>query len=282
MSLKDRLIDLLWYSGLTELGRMMLTRNGRFVLMFHGVSAQKYTGVPREVQPFLTRNDLETVLSWLRQRHVLLTSKEFLGGDKPGVLLTFDDGLANNHANALPVLQKFEAPAVFFVTLQHILDPRDLLPGSRELARMGWGREQAVPKTIAVDIYDGMSVEQLRSCARHPLITIGSHTISHPFLTRCGAEELDREIAGSKRMLEEIINKRVDLFAYPTGDYNREVIQAVKKAGYQAAFAVEDINEKDSRYEIPRIGLYASTPSYLGLKLSGLYHRPLRTGSAHG
>jgi peptidoglycan/xylan/chitin deacetylase (PgdA/CDA1 family) len=209
---------------------------------------------------------------------VIDSAAEFLNTDKPGVLLTFDDGLANNHVNALPVLQEFNAPAIFFVSTQHVTDPQNWLPATRLLARKGWGMEEAVPEEIARDFYNGMSQEQLAECATHPLITIGSHTISHPFLTRCELQELEEELVGSKQVLEKITGRKIDFLAYPTGDYDARVAQAARSAGYRAAFAVDALNVASPLFEIPRVGIYASDASYLSLKLSGLHRRPLRSG----
>jgi peptidoglycan/xylan/chitin deacetylase (PgdA/CDA1 family) len=194
---------------------------------------------------------------------------------KGGVLLTFDDGFANNYTNALPVLKEFNAPAVFFVSTQHVIDPRDWLPATRQMAVAGWRNEQSVPREIAADLYDGLSTEELAECAQCPLITIGSHTVSHPFLSRCVPDKLSFELQESKRLLENISGQTVELFAYPTGDYNQAVADAVGSAGYRTAFALDTRRVTVSRLEIPRVGIYASDAPYLGLKLSGLYHRAL-------
>jgi peptidoglycan/xylan/chitin deacetylase (PgdA/CDA1 family) len=84
------------------------------------------------------------------------------------------------------------------------------------------------------------------------------------------------EVAGSKNILETITRKRVEWFAYPTGNYDRRVAQAVQDAGYRAAFAVDALGIAPAQYEIPRLGLYASDPAYLSLKLSGLYQPYIR------
>ncbi len=267
---------LLYQTGVTTLSRRLLCRDCCFVLLFHGISSQRYLAVPDDVQPSLSRDELRTILSWLQPRFRFLSPTEFFAADHPGVLLTFDDGLANNVTNALPVLEEYNAPAIFFVSTQHVLEPRNWLSATRQMARRGWGSEDAVPEDIALDYYDGMSADQLVRCAAHPLITIGSHTVSHSFLTRCSIDELSFELTESKRALEAMSGKTVDLFAYPTGDYNREVAEAVQAAGYRAAFAVAPRNVGLPGFEIPRIGIYQPEPPYLSLKLSGLYRCPIK------
>jgi len=189
--------------------------------------------------------------------------------------LTFDDGLANNYHVGLPILEKYEAPAIFFISTQHIKDPENWLSATRALARAVWQSENFVPKDIAAEFYDGMSIEQLSACAKHPLISIGSHTVSHPYLTQCEQEMLSFELVQSKRFLEGITDQYVDLFAYPTGNYNAQVAQAVQEAGYQAAFALSPLGIGLPRFEIPRVDIYEANNPYLSLKLSGLHRKAI-------
>lgn len=69
-------------------------------------------------------------------------------------------------------------------------------------------------------------------------IDFGSHTVSHPILSRIPADELLREIRESKRQLSERLGSPITTFAYPNGhaaDYNNEVKAALREAGYSCA-----------------------------------------------
>ncbi len=268
----------LWMTGLAALARRVLTRGRSFVVTFHGVASRRYAALPAAAQPSFDATELRAALRWIGRRFDFLTPRQLLQGERCGVLLTFDDGFANNPGNALPVLEELNAPAVFFVTAQHVRDPSDWLPATRETARRHWRREDLVPEPIARDLYDGMSREQLTTCAEHSLLTIGSHTVHHPFLTGCDDAGLAAELKHSKTLLEEWCGRPVDLLAYPTGDYDLRVALAVKAAGYRAAFAEDSREVGLPSYEIPRIGLYDSRGSYLAAKLSGL-HRPALSAS---
>lgn len=256
-------------SGLARLARAVLVRRGRFVLTLHGVARRRYAEIPRAAQPSFCRDELRRLLEWLGGRFPFLRPEEFLAGEGPGVLLTFDDGFANNAEVALPLLREHGAPAVFFVTVQHVENPRDWLPATRRTAVAEPGSE------IAHDLYDGMSYAQLCEVAADPLLTLGSHTLHHPFLTRLDDAELRRELGQSKAYLEVATGRTVDLFAYPTGDYDRRVAEAVRAAGYRAAFAEDSKNAGVHGYEIPRVGLYSADAGYLSVKLSGLHRRPV-------
>jgi peptidoglycan/xylan/chitin deacetylase (PgdA/CDA1 family) len=69
-------------------------------------------------------------------------------------------------------------------------------------------------------------------------IAIGSHTLTHPWLTEVTLEEARHEIAKSKACLEDRIGKPVHLFAYPGGricDFNRDIRAIVAESGYSGA-----------------------------------------------
>ncbi|MFK5947648.1 MAG: polysaccharide deacetylase family protein [Methylococcales bacterium] len=67
-------------------------------------------------------------------------------------------------------------------------------------------------------------------------IEFGSHTMSHPILSRLTNEELLIEISKSKSDIESKLNKTVDTIAYPVGgtdEYSDDVINCCKKSGYR-------------------------------------------------
>jgi peptidoglycan/xylan/chitin deacetylase (PgdA/CDA1 family) len=272
---KKWLTALLWHAGITEAAIRRLPTGARFVLVMHGVASRRYPEIAGGAQPSHTQEELAETLTWLSTRFTFLTPEQFLAADRGGVLLTFDDGLANNYEHALPVLEQFAVPAIFFVTTRHIRRPTDWLPATHMIAQRHWADQNVVPEQYAREFYDGMSEEQLQACASHPLITIGGHTESHPFLTQCDSAELEHELTASRSYLQQLTGQPIDTFAYPTGDYDRRVAQATMAAGYRWAFVVDSRHVGLPNYEIPRVGLYQSDSPYLGLKLSGWYRRPL-------
>jgi peptidoglycan/xylan/chitin deacetylase (PgdA/CDA1 family) len=241
------------------------------VLEFHGVAAKRYDGVPLAAQPHLTTDDLREILKWVGNRYAFLTPDAFFNTGQRGVLLTFDDGFANNYTQVLPVLKALNAPAIFFVASQHIIDSRDWLWFVREQVNTHWGGD--VPDEVAQYYYDGMTEKQLQACVESGLVTVGGHTMHHPYLTQCEDEELLAELADNKRHLEEVTGKPVDYFAYPLGDYDQRVISAVKKVGYKAAFVEDSQGYGESVFELHRVGIYSAKWRYLFAKLSG-FHRP--------
>ena len=91
-------------------------------------------------------------------------------------------------------------------------------------------------------------------------MVVGSHSESHPLLSRLPYKKQFNEIKNSKIFLENIINKKIETFCYPYGSklsYNKNTIKILKNLKYKLAFSVEhrdistnDINKKP--YELPR------------------------------
>ena len=69
-------------------------------------------------------------------------------------------------------------------------------------------------------------------------MTIGSHTISHPFLSRIDVSRSQIEIRDSKSTIEGKLGKTVNYFCYPSGDFSDKELEFVKQAGYRAAVTV--------------------------------------------
>jgi len=70
------------------------------------------------------------------------------------------------------------------------------------------------------------------------LVEIGSHTCTHPVLSRCSAEEIDGELRVSKQAIEQQLRRPISSIAYPHGepsDYDARVVRAAHAAGYRCA-----------------------------------------------
>lgn len=128
------------------------------------------------------------------------------------VVLTFDDGYAGTYENAYPLLKKFGYPATFFV------------------------------HTGAVGVNTGrphMTWEQLQELDREGLVSIESHTVSHPEdLRKCGDEQLEQELNQSKAVLEEKLGRKMRFLAYPVGNADGRVAKVAREAGYEMAMTM--------------------------------------------
>jgi peptidoglycan/xylan/chitin deacetylase (PgdA/CDA1 family) len=85
--------------------------------------------------------------------------------------------------------------------------------------------------------YGIMDWEQLRSL-NPQLITIGSHTLTHPILTVLEHRQIDFELVEGRRLLEQELQRPVEYFCYPNGSHDPRVRQAVATT-YRAAVTTE-------------------------------------------
>jgi peptidoglycan/xylan/chitin deacetylase (PgdA/CDA1 family) len=97
------------------------------ILMLHGVMDTTQASAWEPLRPQLSRNSLESALRILSKYYEFVSlcdAVEMLAGQRPlrpySVVLTFDDGYRNNLTHALPILQKYGAPATFFIVPGHI------------------------------------------------------------------------------------------------------------------------------------------------------------------
>lgn len=81
--------------------------------------------------------------------------------------------------------------------------------------------------------FDPMTWDELRSLDPR-LITVGSHTLTHPILTTLTAAEAAGEIHESRRWLETKLGRSVEYFCYPDGSHNEAIVQIVQES-YRAA-----------------------------------------------
>jgi len=70
------------------------------------------------------------------------------------------------------------------------------------------------------------------------VVTIGSHTMTHPILTSLSPEETEAETRDSRRLLEKRLGRPVSLFCYPNGDLNDGVLASARRH-YRSAVTVE-------------------------------------------
>ena len=105
---------------------------------------------------------------------------------------------------------------------------------------------QKLPGLLDVSVPEGvfsklfLTWPQVRDLA-HNGIEIGSHTASHPIMTRISIEQVRTELSESKKWIEEEIGQAVEYFAYPNGqssDLNEQIITEVQNAGYKLAFTL--------------------------------------------
>lgn len=158
------------------------------------------------------------------------------GMGEPTVTLTIDDGFRSVLTEALPVLVRHRWVATLYLVAERL---------------GGWNDwEQAQGEAAAPLMSVGEVREWLAAGQR-----IGSHTLTHPWLTRLPREQAQREIGLARRKLEDEFQVPVTDFCYPYGDWNPGVRDAVEEAGYRTATTTDfGVNTgSTNRWELRRI-----------------------------
>ena len=132
-------------------------------------------------------------------------------------LLTFDDGYRSMRDVTLPVLRRFDMPAVLFVPTDHV--------GGRNVFDAGVEPDEPI-----------CDWDDLHELARGG-VSIQSHAASHRRFSDLTRHEREEELVRSKATLEKNMNAPCDVIAFPYGDPGPcEESSAISRAGYSAAF----------------------------------------------
>jgi len=142
--------------------------------------------------------------------------------------LSFDDGYADFKTTVLPILEKYNISATLF------------LVGDREQYRLNLGTDLAM-----------LSDADVVELQKHPLISFGWHTKTHPNLGILPKESMAQEIIPPTPM---------SFFAYPGGNYSENAINAVQNAGFSAAFSIKRdlVSRGKNRWLLPRVVILKS------------------------
>lgn len=137
---------------------------------------------------------------------------------------------------------------------------------------------EKMPKQLPCEV-KGLSWDNLKQLASSEMISIGTHTLSHPNLRLCNVEQLHDELLIPRLKLEEFLGRKVDHTSFPFGDREHSMqreMDMAKDLGYLTACTTRighvQMEHKDNLFALPRIGIgYKDTISTLRWKLSGAY-----------
>jgi peptidoglycan/xylan/chitin deacetylase (PgdA/CDA1 family) len=156
------------------------------------------------------------------------------------VVLTFDDGFADFHQRALPLLCRYGFTATVFVTTGWVADAGKHSAGRRPGPMLSWSQ---IAEAAAAGI------------------EIGAHSHRHPQLDQLGKDRLRTELTVCKSLLEDRLGTAVPGLAYPFGYSSSAVRRAVRQAGYTYACAVANLVAAagQDQFALSRLTVKAST-----------------------
>lgn len=203
------IVSMVYYT-LQRLG--ILQKSGLLTLCYHGVKHDQSVNFLDQMKYL---SGLVVSTNQTAQTH---------GGRGLSICLTFDDAFENLLENVIPLVSKFKIPITIFIPTSCLGNIPCWLDG------------------VHADSNEKiMTSEQLHSLSKNPLVTLGSHTVSHQRLSLLEPLEIRQEFNDSKKDIEDIIKNKVDQLAFPHGDYNDEVVDLALEAGYRSVYTLSPV-----------------------------------------
>lgn len=202
------------------------------VFMFHEVKEDFVENINFAISPKSFEAFLCKARELYRTAELTKIGEEYLKCSTAPFFVTFDDAYENIYSEAVPILERHEIPFTVFITTEFI------------------------------DKKGYLSKDMILQLNNNPICTIGAHGVSHLMHRRLTKEESFREVRESKSILEDMIGKRVELFAFPYGSLfacSKRDIEILAKCDFKFGFSTiaAPINKKSmsNPYFIPRINV---------------------------
>jgi peptidoglycan/xylan/chitin deacetylase (PgdA/CDA1 family) len=253
---KRRLARFLEKVGIAQgfLAWLRLHHRNRYirVVNYHGTPAAWRDGLASHLRFYLRHfvpahaADLELLLSGKPWPH-----------SRPGLLITFDDGLRNNFEIASPLLEQYGFSGWFMLPAGFIECP----PSKQRAfaaAHHIWNGPDHNEERIAMSWSEAAALQE-----RH---VIGCHTLTH---RRLGSDvpfaEVEREIAQAKRLMQERLGRTIEVFCWVGGEehsYSSAAARLIRDAGYRWSFMTNTapVLASTSPFQLQRSNIEADWP----------------------
>ena len=188
---------------------------------------------------------------------------------KPLVSLTFDDGYANFHSQALPVLKRYGVPATAFVVTSSIGKTGPMPFDRWALSHSG---------RVAAEGWRALNWKEIEDCVSSGLVTIGAHSHQHLRGSQCSAAQIQDEVGHSREVLRARLGEtHSSQYAYPygnsrLGDVSQSYVAAVKAAGFEIAVTTDLglVTSESDVHTLPRLEAHMmDSPGVMKAKAMG-------------
>lgn len=216
------------------------------ILLFHRVNDLGSDSMSTTIDLF------ETIIKRIKQYYMPISLQSIIEKiyrkekfDHGSVAITFDDGYRDNLINVVPILEKYQVPATFFVTSGYVGTNR-LFP---------WDNDNG-------NKFENLTWDDIRYM-RKKGFEIGSHTVNHVNLGEVSIETARREIRVCKEKIEAELGERIDKFAYPYGRRDamrEEIIQVLKENEFICCLSGYGgkVDRDSDLFHLNRIAVYPS------------------------
>ena len=243
----------------------------------------------------------ENVVLLLKRKYNIISANDivaFYEGHKKlynACLLTVDDGDETSYTIIYPILKKHHVPAIFFISPEKMMrdgkhrnfwfqEARHCPHSEMLMNKVHLGNYSIEEIWRIIDRYkenhhvaqlsdQNMTLEQVLEIDKDGLVTIGAHTLDHPFLARESDEISRHEVVESIRQLEHYLGHPILTFAYPNGrwqhDFGIREMNYLNQTNIRVAFSTQskDFVLQDNPLAIPRFGLSCGNLLFVRIKL---------------
>ena len=204
------------------------------IFMYHHVKDYPSGKTKENTRIIVSPANFQSQINWLVTNGFETVDFSYLENpvklSKKPIILTFDDGYQDAYTQVFPILKKYNLTATFYLVIGDI------------------GKSGSLTKNQILEMQQaGMK--------------FGSHSLTHPDLTKISRKQAQEQIYGSKKLLEQQIRTEVKDFCYPGGTFNHDIENIVINSGYTTATIIgNEINtEKINPFELKRLDIINDT-----------------------
>ena len=193
------------------------------VLMYHGVTDDLWGMTDLFIKPAMMEEHIRYLVE---NGYTPIWFEDLPNVDKieKPVILTFDDGYMDNYLELFPILQKYGVKATIFVVTATVDNNPRILTSA-----------------------------QIREMSDSGLVSIQSHTVTHPSLNAQTPQEQQWELVQSQKDIYAMTGKLPTVICYPSGRYNSTTLD-LAQTYYQMGLKMDGHRYRtgENAYEVDR------------------------------
>lgn len=249
---------LIKFSGIPYLIRELIQKRSVTILLYHDISV----------------SNAALHFNYLKKNYNLISLQDFISAynknevsslPKKSLIITLDDGHKGNY-KLLPLIIELKIPVTIFLCSHIICTNKNFwfkheynnvsiekIKKMKNAERLDYLKSKGFEQEKEYENRNALSLDEIKEMA--PYVDFQSHSMTHPCLPLCTSGESESEIRESKQMLEKLLNKKINTFSYPNGDYSVRETEYLKQHGYEAGITCDlwFNNNKTDRYRLKRL-----------------------------
>jgi len=191
--------------------------------MYHHVEADRHSN---------SLSVFENHLRYIHQHFNVVLPPDVLSEDRPNICMVFDDAGYSFYKYVFPLLRQFDLRVLLAVSPKFILESSGSID---EVTRLGVPAEEMMVGDTHVKAVPFCTWKELLEMSKTSNVKIASHAYSHSNLLE--STEVEDEVKRSKELLEGRLDRAVDSFVYPYGQFNARIARSVRRH-HRYSFAV--------------------------------------------